>query len=378
MGLILLVVLINISINSNEAKFAHKKPITKTSDQIHNDLVDVILDDKAPGIIAAIISSDGILEIAAAGVREAGSDAPFTCNDNVHLGSCTKAMTTTMLATLVAEQKLSWQSKLVDVIPELKIDIHPDFQNTTLWQLLTHRAGLPKNPIDWSAHTDKEIIDRRLAILKDNLVLGASNESGKFHYSNFGYMVAACMAEKVTGMSWEVLMKQRLFNPLGMSSAGFGAPNTHNQIDQPWGHSWEFSLFGNNWEPDQTDNPEALGPAGRVNCNIEDWAKFLSLFLGDDNPVIESKYLEKLVTPTGFYAGGWVILEEGEQPWGKGNVLVHSGSNGIWFTSVMVAPKLNRAYIVATNSREFGSTEGVSTEMLNKLVRIDLNKSKVH
>jgi len=376
-GLILLaaimVILMNVSINSNTAKYAQKKPVTKTADVIHNDLVDIILDGKALGIVAAIISSDSIIDIASAGVRKAGSDVAFTCNDNVHLGSCGKAMTSVMLATLVAEGMLSWDMKLTEAIPELGKIIHHDFHNISLWQLLTHRAGLPKNPIDWSAHTDKKIIERRLAILNDNLVLAASNDIGEFHYSNIGYMVAACMAEKITGRSWEALMRQRLFDPLGMSSAGFGAPNIHDQIDQPWGHSWEYSLFGNNWEPDQDDNPKALGPAGRVHCNIKDWAKFLSLFLNDENLVIDRKYLNKLITPIGLYAGGWAVLKEEDQPWAKGKVLVHSGSNGIWFTSVMVAPKLNRAYIVATNSREFGSTEGVCMEMLSKLVKMDLN-----
>jgi len=377
LSVILFIVLMNISIYSNNSQFAQKKPVTIKSDVIYNDLVDIILADKAPGAVAAIISSEGVLDIACAGVRKVWADVAFTCDNVVHLGSCTKAMTAAMLATLVADGTLSWEMKLTEAIPELKDIIHSDFQNITLWQLLTHRAGLPKNPVDWSAHTDKEIIDRRLTILRDNLVLAASHKIDEFYYSNFGYMIAACMAEKITGMSWEGLIKQRLFDPLDMSSAGFGAPNTHNQIDQPWGHSWEYSLFGNNWDPDQTDNPKALGPAGRVHCNIEDWAKFLSLFLSDENPVLDNKYLSKLKTPIGIYAGGWVILKEEEQPWAKGKVLVHSGSNGIWFTSVMVAPKLNRAYIVATNSREFGSTEGVSTEMLNKLVKMDLNRGKI-
>jgi CubicO group peptidase (beta-lactamase class C family) len=373
---ILMVLLVNLSLDSNRAIVAQETAVSNLSDEIHNDLADIIVDSNAPGIIVAIISSDGVIAIGSAGVRKAGSEIVITTDDKVHLGSCTKVMTSVMLATLVADGKLSWDMKLTEAIPEFEKTIHPDFQNATLWQFLTHRTGLHKNPSDWSAHTDKEITERRLAILQDNLVLAASSNIGEFHYSNLGYMIAACMAEKVTGMSWEVLIRERLFEPLGMSSAGFGAPNTHNQIDQPWGHSWEFSLFGNNWEPDQTDNPKALGPAGRVHCNIEDWAKFLSLFLSDENPVIDGKYLSKLITPIGFYAGGWAVLTEEEQPWGKGKVLVHSGSNGIWFTSVMVAPKLNRAYIVVTNSREFGSTEGVCNEMLNKLVKMDLNRSK--
>ncbi len=345
----------------------------KKSKAIRQELEKIVNEGKAPGMIAAIISSEGVIAIASAGVRKAGTDIAFTSNDFVHLGSCTKAMTATMLATLVAEGKLSWDTKLIEAIPGLKKSIHSDYHKITLWQLLTHRAGLSKNAMDWDAHNQKEMKKRRLAILEDNLKSPSTYEIDKFHYSNFGYMIAACMAEKLTGKSWESLMKKRLFDPLGMFSTDFGAPNTHNQIDQPWGHSWGFSWFRNKWKPDQSDNPEALGPAGMVHCSIEDWAKFLSLFLTDKNPILESKYLNKLAEPVGFYAAGWGILE---QPWAKGIVLTHNGSNGIWFASVTIAPKLNRTYIVVTNSCDFGSTPDICNEILKKLVRMELNISK--
>jgi len=265
---------------------------------------------------------------------------------------------------------------LLNVIPELKGTIHPDYYNITLWQLLTHRAGINKNPEDWGAHEEKEIKERRLAILIDNLQEPATHKYDEFHYSNFGYMIAGCMAERITGLSWESLIKKRLFDPLGMSSADFGAPNTNNQIDQPWGH--EKTWYSNNWISDQSDNPDALGPAGMVHCSIEDWAKFLSLQLTNKNPVLECKYLNKLTEPVGshFYAGGWGVAEVVDQPWAKGKVLSHSGSNGIWYTSVIVAPELNRAYIVSTNSRDFGVTGDICNEMIGKLVRLDLQDNK--
>lgn len=62
-----------------------------------------------------------------------------------------------MLATLVAEGKLSLEMKLIKAIPGLKKSIHPDFQNITLYQLLTPRAGLPLNPLDCGAHRQKKI-----------------------------------------------------------------------------------------------------------------------------------------------------------------------------------------------------------------------------
>lgn len=342
---------------------------SNSSKQISQALSELVKDSKAPGIVAAISSSAGIIAIGSAGVRKAGTNTKFTINDQVHLGSCGKAMTSTMIATLVAEGKLSWDTKLVEAIPELSTTIHRDYHDITLWQLLTHRAGIQKNVKNWGSHSRKEIKARRLAILKDNLKKPESYVNGEFNYSNFGYMIAACMAEKVTGLSWEILMKQRVFDPLEMRSAGFGSPGTAKLIDQPWGHE----KSGSKWKPSYEDNPEALGPAGRIHCSVQDWAKFLALQLTVSNPILEKEYLDKLIEPTGFYAAGWGVATETDQPWGKGIVLVHSGSNAVWYCSVTVAPSLNRAYLVATNSRDFGVTADLCNEVLRKLVRMDLN-----
>ncbi len=203
----------------------------------------------------------------------------------------------------------------------------------------------------------------------DNLQKPTAYSRNEFNYSNFGYMIAACMAEKVTGLSWETLMRERLFNPLEMTTAGFGSPGSKKLIDQPWGHEKSWGK----WKPSYDDNPEALGPAGRIHCSVEDWAKFLSLQLTETNQILEKKYLNKLIEPVGFYAGGWGVAEQADQPWANGIVLSHSGSNAVWYCSVLVAPSLNRAYLVVTNSRDFGETADLCNEMLSKLVRMDQN-----
>lgn len=317
-------------------------------------------------MIAAVTSSEGVIAIGAAGVRKIGSSTPFTISDKIHLGSCTKAMTAAVAATLAAEGKLHWETMLAESIPELKTRIHQDYLQATLWELLTHRAGIRRNPMDWNAFGHKEIRKRRLAILMDNLNSPPRFTPGKHHYSNFGYMIAACMLEKVSGFSWESLIKKRLFEPLGMSSAGFGAPNTPGRIDQPWGHDKKKGR----WQPDQSDNGEALGPAGRVHCSVEDWAKFLALFLKPEkNGILPPEYMKKLVKPVGHYAGGWGVVT---QEWARGIVLSHNGSNGIWYATVMVVPKLNRAFIVATNSMDFKNTASICNRVITKLIKLEL------
>ena len=364
----MVMILLGLLLAFTQPACSQAKPEPDKSAAITQALKVIVDEGKAPGMIAAIISGDGVIAIGSAGVRKAGSDVPLTCNDLVHLGSCTKAMTAAMLATLVAEGKLDWEMKLIEAIPELKKSIDPGFQNITLLQLLTHRAGLPSDPVDWDAYNTKEIKERRLSILKDNLSSPPAMKPGEFNYSNFGYMIAACMAEKVTGLSWESLMKQRIYNPLGMSSAGFGVPGTPVLIDQPWGHA----KSGWKWQPSSSYDPEALGPAGEVHCKVSDWAKFLSLFLSSKSSILEQKYLNKLVQPAGFYACGWGVTEE--QPWAKGKVFTHNGSNGIWYATVMVAPGLNRAYVVVTNSRDFSSTGDICSKMISRLIKLDLNQ----
>jgi len=347
------------------------KPSSNKTEFINQLLTEVVNDGKAPGMIAAIISGEGVIAISSAGERKIGSGIKFTTNDVVHLGSCGKAMTATMLATLVAEGKLNWDTKLIEAIPKLKNKIHADYHKITLWQLLTHRAGIPKNPTDEGAFLSLEIKERRLAILEDNFKSPATYEINQFHYSNFGYIIAACMAEQITGLSWEVLMKQRLFDPLGMSTAGFGNPNKNKSTDQPWGH--QKYLW--NWWSSEAYYNEAIGPAGRIYCSIADWAKFISLHLTEENSILDKKYLNKLVEPVEnhFYAAGWGVAE---YSWAKGVTFNHSGSNEIWYATVLIAPKIDRAFVIATNSCDFDSTPDVCLKVTNKIIRMELNLDK--
>ena len=332
--------------------------------QIENALGETVSKEGLPGMIAAVTDADGVLAVGSAGVRKAGSDEAFGADDVVHIGSCTKAMTCAMLATLVADGTLEWETTLIAALPGLTDDIHREYHHVTLWQLLTHRARIPANANDWGAHRKMAIAERRLAILKENLREAAATEPEAYHYSNLGYMTAACMAEQSTGQTWEHLMRQRLFAPLGMTSAGFGPPGTPGQTDQPWGHD----RVPGRWQPEQFDNVKALGPAGRVHCTIADWSRFLALQLAPSRSrILDCDALARLVEPAGEVAGGWEVVA---RPWAKGKALYHAGTNTRWWSKVWVAPRLNRAFIVATNS--FDDDSGAVCDRINaRLVSID-------
>jgi len=334
------------------------------SKKIEAALAEAVAEAKVPGMVAAITSSEGVLAIGSAGVRKDGIDAKLRQQDHIHLGSCTKAMTSVLMAMLVAEGKLTWDTSLITILPELKGRMHSDYHAVTVWQLLTHRAGVEANAENWWIHGKMELGKRRLAILAANLEEAPTRKQGAYHYSNLGYMIAGCMAEKITGSTWEALMRKRIFDPLGMESAGFGPPGALGKTDQPWGHV----RSGDGWRARQFDNAEALGPAGRVHASFSDWAKFLAMQLpGGHTLGLDRKALDKLITPTGNYAGGWRVTR---RAWGKGTVLTHSGSNTMWYALVWVAPRLDRAFLVATNSRDDNSHR-ICDQMIGQLIKID-------
>ena len=304
-----------------------------------------------PGLLAAIVDEEGVRAIGAAGVRKRGSPEDITVNDLVHIGSNTKAMTSTMLAVLVEDDVFpdDWETTIADVFPELLQEIHSDYHAVDLFQLVRMTGGIPANAADWSAHQDEsDIIKRRYAILRDNLTGPPAGPVGEYLYSNLGYMVAAAMAEQRTEESWEALMEKHLFTPLGITTAGFGPPGTLDAVDQPWGHYWSY------WRtltPVQFDNPEALGPAGRVHLSIEDWARFIALWFTDQTPaILDRDSLDGLLdTDWDYYAAGWNVAE---REWADGITISHNGSNTVWTTTLWIAPDRGVAFLAAANASD--------------------------
>ena len=307
---------------------------------------------ESPALFAAIVDQSGVIAVGAAGVRRQGSPQEVTVDDFVHIASNTKAMTSTMLAVLVEDGVFphDWDTTIADVFPELVGDIHPGYHDVNLFQLVRMTGGLP-NPVEvLSAHRDEpNIIERRYAILRDALMEPPAGPMGEFLYSNLGYMVAGAMAEELTGQSWEALMEDHLFAPLGIAAAGFGPPGTLDAVDQPWGH---YPDQMGQWTPVQADNPEALGPAGTVHIPIEDWAKFVALWFSDHAPAILDRAVldELLITDSELYAAGWFVVQ---REWAEGIALTHQGDSTYWNSVLWLAPDRGIAYLAAANASLF-------------------------
>lgn len=306
--------------------------------------------------LAACRIEDGVVTVAGA----AGADF----GDRFHLGSCTKAMTATMIATLVEEGKLSWSTTVGATFGDVEMDAA--WRRVTLEQLLTHRAGAPGDLAAQKAlwtrlwrrrGTPRE---QRMELVRGVLARPPEVSPGtRYVYSNAGYAIAGAMAERVTDTAWERLMRERLFEPLGMRSAGFGPPPGNG----PVGHREDGTPVGRGIG---ADNPPAIGPAGTVHASLGDWAKFVAFHLGQGPPLLRPETRDRLHRPEGKYALGWVVTT---RRWAGGTVLTHSGSNTMWYCVAWLAPRRGFAVLAAVNQggdRGFGACDAAAAMLVRE------------
>ncbi|MEM7454293.1 MAG: serine hydrolase domain-containing protein [Planctomycetota bacterium] len=323
-----------------------------------------------PGMVAAIRVHDQPVRIAAMGVRKVDDEAPITLHDQMHLGSCTKAMTAALVGRLIDQEKLTMEMTIGELLPEIASEIHEDYSAVTLRQLLEHQSGLPDTMMWWLQEGDTITETRRLIVIKA-LADKPEHEPGtNFEYANLNYAVVGLMCGAVTGQPWEELMQQEIFDPLGLASAGFGHPGETNEVEQPWGHN----VIGRDGElrASQIDNAPTLGPAGTVHMSLSDWSTFL-LEMTDHAPagLLSEETRAMLTTPSSVDAEvpaacGWFVTQRG---WADGKAIWHNGSNTRWFALTWVSTSKGHAYMVVINAMSPGMPQ-LADELISKLIGI--------
>ena len=336
---------------------AHAAP-----DSLHDFLESERGKTKLPGVAAAVVKNGVLVASGAAGFRKEGAPEKVTLQDKWHIGSCTKAMTATVAARLIENGTLRWNMTLAEGFPALAPRMKSAWKNVTIEQLLSHRGGAPHEVQGlWQRATLPPRLQR--AYLVEDLLTKQEPSyapGSKFDYANSGYSLVGHLIEEKLNQPYEDVLRTWLFDPLKMTSAGFGMPATKGQIDQPWGHRLKQGKIEAVPPGPGDDNPAAIGPGGTVHCSIEDLAKFAALHLRGEreNEQASERNGDKLLAPQSFqklhapfdklsdYAMGWSAIQ---RDWGDGIVLTHNGTNTMNFAVIWLAPKRHFAVVVCTN-----------------------------
>lgn len=309
-----------------------------------------------PGIGVAVLKGSDLVLKEAVGVKEVGKPDQIRTKDKFHLGSQTKAMTAMLIAKLVDQKRIKFDTKISTLLPG--VNFHPDHKNTTIEMLLLHKAGfnnvIPefdkiRGELNLASTVTKA---REIAVRKILNLPGSYKPNTKDQYSNVGYLILGHIIEKLWGRSYEDLAKRELFLSLNIKSCAFNILNP-SSVDSPLnpvGHIIQRGIL----TPYYGDNLAIWASSGNVHCNLEDWGKFVQLQMDLING--KSSYLSKTTTKKLFEeqsssAIGYTLgaLYRVNRSWIKEEAFTHTGTNLVNYSRVWILPKSNIAVLLTTN-----------------------------
>ena len=332
-------------------------------------------DDTGLTAVAVAVTVDGDLAAAAvSGERRRDSGIAVTLGDRWHVGSITKSMTATLLAVLEEDGLFSADDALTALLPD--VEMADGRSACTPAHLMTHTAGVaanfPAESQDVWPETAEELVAERRRFVADALAAEPASPCGeRFLYSNVGYTVAGHIAETIADEPYETLLRERVFAPLGLTSAGFGAPKGEQPDEEPLGHL----VFPNGTrvpvDPFETraDNTPLIAPAGTVHMTIGDLARYGAAHLdgeyGSDPALLSRSSWQRLHAPfLNGYARGWVRYE---RDWAGGPVIWHNGTNTLWYALLMLLPARNMTLAFVTNDGALEAADAAFYELAQEL-----------
>lgn len=325
-----------------------------------------IVDRKqVPGLAIAVVHRDETVLLDGFGVRETGKPAAVDPDTVFQLASVSKPLAATVVAGLVGDGKVSWDSRIRDIDPGFALQDELAAANVTIRDLFAHRSGLPGHvgdDIEELGFTQGEIL-HRLRLAKP-----AYGFRNGYSYSNFGLTEAAVAAARFAGRSWEEACEERLYKPLGMGST---SSRYRDFMNQPNRAALHVRADGE-WASFTRRNADAQSPAGGASSSARDMAQWLRLLLAGGRhqarPLIDREALlqthvpasVRSVDPTtgaaAFYALGWnVDYREHGVEW------THAGAFSAGArTLVYLIPGEQLGIVVLSNAFPTGVPEGIA------------------
>jgi len=367
--MVVLGTILSVSSGSIHAIVAQSNPETVALEGFDRYALDSMQSLHAPGVAVGVILRGKIVLAKGYGVKDICCDSPVGANTLFDIASMTKSFTTTAMAVLVDQGKLDWNKPVRDYLPWFEMYDPIATHLVTPRDLVAHRCGLPTHDfLRFSTYLSREELVRRVRYLQPN-----HSFRDVYEYNNILYATAGFLAGEVAGTSWEELVKQDVFAPLGMTGSNTSAVEIQKASDFARPHALRAGVVSG--IPFYEYQPFGVGPNGAVNSSVNDMLKYLAFHLGDGTAngraIVSPAQMRQLhapvsATPSGGYALGW------NTDYYRGHFLLwHSGSiNG--FTSRMaIAPNEQIGIVVLTNLDRSPLPQVLADTLLDRLLGLE-------
>ena len=346
-----------------------------------------------PNIVSFVARNGRIVHYKAYGYRDAEANIPVKTTDIFRWASQTKAITTAVLMTLFEENKFLLDDPIEKYLPMFahpkvyvsgsaeKGDLvtRPANGSITVRHLLTHTSGYSYNSFGEDLRvinymhpvSTREIVER---IARTPLM----HDPGARYTYGFNTDIAGHLAEVISGKTLDVLMKERIFEPLGMNDTYFYLPKEkHDRLVKMYIRPSDNERYSLDPEDVEQNYPLApmpyhSGGAG-LSGPVEDYAKFCQMILNkgefNNHRVLGRKTVELMATnqlydiSNDFQFG--LGLEIGTNRTFSKNLSSEESLRwgGAYGTQYIIDPKENMVLLFYTNARRW-SNPGVADRFM--------------
>ncbi|MBK5213922.1 MAG: serine hydrolase [Flavobacteriaceae bacterium] len=328
-----------------------------------------------PGMAVAVLKDGKIYHKNTYGVRSLKTNAPVNENTLFGVASNTKAFTTAALGQLIDQGKLTWDTKVTDIIPEFELSDSYVTREFTVRDLITHRSGLGLGAGDLMVFPASNTTTKAEMIHNLRYLKPVSSFRSKFDYDNLLYIVAGEVIARVSGKDYDDYISENFFKPLGMTRSFLTIPEIKADANRIDGHA----PVNGKLELTADTFTQIATPAGGIFTSINDMSTWVQAQLNDGkygenlkNSLFSEKVHNEMWTPqtiirsgkgpynTHFsaYGLGWFLSDVN----GYFQVTHTGGLNGI-VSQVTLIPEMNLGIIVLTNQQSGAAFNAITNSI---------------
>mgnify|MGYP001059933908 CR=1 FL=1 len=312
-------------------------------------------EDNIPGVAVTIVQGKDILLIKGFGDRDVENNLPVTTDTLFHIGSTHKSMTALLIATLVDDGTVDWDTPAIDIDPDFELENEYSTESVTLRHLLSMRSGISEEAED-DFDVDNASAEDLFDYIAEVELLGEPGEV--FSYSNVASSITGYLAvlavdpeSKDLYKGYADLLQERVLDPVGMENSTIYTAEARQDPN----YSRSYIINNGDWiEAESYDlENDPLAPSGSLKASIIDMAKYIIMQVNrgvaDDGTrvVSEENVLATWEPEWDDYAMGWQTDEY------KGTELIyHEGAYDNFASIIGVIPEYNIGFVVLTNCEE--------------------------
>ena len=332
-----------------------------------------------PGAALALIKDGRIVLEKGYGFRDLAAQAPVTNATLFNIGSISKSFTALGIAQLVDQHRVDLDAPLIRYVPEWRLSDPRATQSVTLRQLLSHTSGLPPDD-QWP----RQVPPTRKGIVEEFAAMPITAQPGtRFQYCSGCVVLAATILERVTGQSWETYTRTQIFEPLGMKTASFGSVGLEQAPDraQPYRHDAALGAVPVPWG--RLRYLEPLAPAGGIDANVDDMARYALLQLGDGtmsgHQMLSAQIMAELHRPEIAVGTDWTPAARTEDMhyalgWFTADVrgahlVFHNGANPGYRAAIVLVPSAKAGVVILSNEDSAPFIDAATQSLLEQLLQ---------